>query len=62
MRDCFVAALLAMTPERLPLPQQVDPVRQDAGAEAVVDVHDRDAGGAGVQHGQQRGEAPEAAP
>ena len=33
-----------------------------AGAEAVVDVDDRDAGGAGGEHREQRGEPPNAAP
>lgn len=40
---------------RVFLSQQIDPVRQHAGAEAVVDVHDRHAGGAGIQHREERG-------
>src|SRR5438094_6312793 len=38
----------------------VDPARRDAGAEAVVDVDDRETGGARVQHREQRGDAAEA--
>ena len=37
-------------------------MRQDAGAEAVVDVHDRHPGGAGIEHREQRGKAVEARP
>ena len=36
-----------------------DPRREDPGAVPVVDVHDRDAGSAGVEHGQQGGQTAE---
>src|SRR5204863_3465815 len=40
--------------------QLVDETGRVAGAETIVDVDDGDAAGAGVEHGQQRGDAAEA--
>ncbi len=40
--------------------QAVDAGGDAGGAEAVVDIHDGDVRGAGIQHTQQRGDAAEA--
>ena len=37
----------------------VDAVCKETRTETVVDVDDTDAAGAGIQHGQQRGDAAE---